>query len=173
MCDFILTLGNCVLTGWVPGSVLDVKARLLAEQLTLLEAEFHARVRHCELFEMQWEKKPENAPNVNAMTDYFNRVSLWVATQVAREESPKLQAKVVAKFIKVAEHLMILRNYNSCVQIMSGLSNVAIQRLKRLQKVTISDHPKDSFDELTPDDRLSIEFGSQNVNLFRTDWRQI
>lgn len=86
---------------------------------------------------MQWEKRPEEAPNVNAMTDHFNRVSLWVATQIAREESPKQQAKVVAKFIKVAEHLMTIRNYNSAVQIMSGLSNVAIQRLKRLQKVSM------------------------------------
>lgn len=57
-----------------------------------------------------------------------------MATQVLREETPRQQARLVAKFLRVAEKLFLLRNYSSCVEILSGLSNVAIQRLKRLQK---------------------------------------
>lgn len=103
--------------------------------MTLIEAQFHSRVHFSELLDMSWEKTPEKAMNVNAMTENFNRVGLWVATQIAREDTPKAQAKVVSKFLKVADHLLQLRNYNSCVQILSGLSNVAIRRLKKLQKV--------------------------------------
>ena len=57
-----------------------------------------------------------------------------MATQVLREETPRQQAKLVAKFLRIADKLFTMRNYSSCVEILSGLSNVAVQRLKKLQK---------------------------------------
>lgn len=68
------------------------------------------------------------------MTEHFNLIGLWVATQIVVEESPKQQAKVLTKFVQIAERLLLLRNYNSCVEILSGLSNVSVRRLKRLEK---------------------------------------
>ena len=53
--------------------------------------------------------------------EWFNTVSQWVATQVVVGTTVKKQASSWKKFIKVARHLLSLNNFNSLMQIMSGL----------------------------------------------------
>jgi hypothetical protein len=53
-----------------------------------------------------------------------------VATEILRRSDPREQAKVISKFIKIARLCYQLYNFNSLSEILTGLNNGAVIRLK-------------------------------------------
>lgn len=74
----------------------------MAEQLTLVEADYHNSIRINELVELRWQKNGELAPNVMRASSRFNRFSRIVSTQILTADSPKQRAKVIGHFLAVA-----------------------------------------------------------------------
>lgn len=72
------------------------------------------------------------------MINNFNHTSGWVISTILREEAQKLRYKVFEKFIKIAQRLADMRNFNSCFAILSGLNSVAIYRLKMTRKCSLT-----------------------------------
>ena len=78
-----------------------------------------------------------------------------MATEILQAGPPKLQAKMFSKFIRVAQRLLERRNYATCAQILSGVSNQAVQRLKKLSKqldwktVELYESLNDTFDPVS------------------------
>lgn len=70
------------------------------------------------------------------MTNFWNKVCSWVATAILRQDTPKDQAKIIKKFTKVAQHLMLLRNYSTASQIVAGIQHITIDRLHRYKEVS-------------------------------------
>jgi len=65
------------------------------------------------------------------MITRFNQVSNWVATEVLKESTLKKRIDSVIWFIKLAEKCLELNNLNAVFEVVSGLSQGHIQRLKQ------------------------------------------
>ena len=105
------------------------------------------KIRPYEL--LAWNKKEniKNAPNVAAAVDWFNRyfvgsyflklfffsVSMWVCTEILRRESVEERSVTIVNFINIGSRLKENHNFNSLMEIISGLhsgQNKEILRLK-------------------------------------------
>eukprot|EP01113_Clastostelium_recurvatum_P000408 TRINITY_DN1017_c0_g1_i4.p1 TRINITY_DN1017_c0_g1~~TRINITY_DN1017_c0_g1_i4.p1 ORF type:complete len:704 (-),score=187.22 TRINITY_DN1017_c0_g1_i4:302-2413(-) len=115
--------------------VLSVSSSSIANQLTLIQANMLARVLGNEFLKQAWQSplKETLAPNLSAACNRFNQVSYWAATEVILGATPKAQAKVMQKMIKIADKLYALNNFDTCMSIIAGLNNTAVTRLKKLQ----------------------------------------
>jgi len=61
-------------------------------------------------------------------------VSFWVATQIVIAPSARVRVEIIEKFIAVASKLLKYRNYLGVFQILSGLHNANIRRLRSCWK---------------------------------------
>ena len=108
-------------------------------QLTLIELEFLRAIDVHELVVSTWDPNTaENKPyrrNLDAFIERFNKVSYWVASEICCVEDVRLRGILLEKFIEVAKHCHEFKNYNTTISVMSGLSLVAVRRLKRSWEV--------------------------------------
>lgn len=113
-------------------SLMDIHPEELARQLTLIEYDLYKNIKPWECLNQSWAKKDKEtrAPNILAMIQRFNQVSNWVATEVVKVESVKQRAKVLQHVIEIAEYCKALNNFNAMMEIISGLQNSAVFRLK-------------------------------------------
>lgn len=134
-----------------PLEFLDIPNNRLAEQLTFKDAELFKRVipHHC--LGAVWARRDRKlgkggtiAPSVLATIDQFNRVSLRVIATILRTKELKssLRAKILQKWIDVAQELRQQKNFSSLKAIISGLQSHSVYRLKR----TWASLPKESID---------------------------
>jgi len=114
-------------TGFLPAWWM-IKNRVVAEQLTLLEHDTFNVVSFWELLGL--DERPE-VSNIGALASRFHEVSNWVSTQVLSVPSTKHQTQTLKKFIKICEILLDMNNFQSLMQIMTGLCNVNVVRLGR------------------------------------------
>ena len=70
-----------------------------------------------------------DAPNIMKLINRFNEIGYWIATEILTK-SEKVQVKVVRQFIRIGVHCLRLGNYNSLMEIVSGLNSSSISRLK-------------------------------------------
>lgn len=117
---------------WDAASLLDLSEDELARQLTVLDAHTFAQIRPCELLDCAWSKPRlrHRAPHVLAMIRSFNAVSGWVVAAVVRPPTVRERAAVMAKFVRIAQHLADMHNYNALTSILSGLNSSAVSRLR-------------------------------------------
>jgi len=109
-----------------------ISTSTLATQMTVMEQELFSAIKPGEFLKDSWHsiERDTRAPQLSALVKRFNDVSFWVATQVVMSSSVKHQTMTIRKFIKVAYKLFRFHNYNSLMQILSGLHNVSVNRLK-------------------------------------------
>ena len=77
-------------TGGFPKSVsnivTDVKYRVTAQQLTLMESLNFSEINISEVQKQVWNKMPEAAPNVRQMIAHFNRFSTYIIYAIVKVE---------------------------------------------------------------------------------------
>lgn len=114
-----------------PG-LLDLHPQELARQLTLNEIEIFRKIRPNECLGLAWSKKDGDAkaPNVKKMIERFNLVSGWVASEVVKPGEQKGRVEAITHFIQVANECKKLNNFNACMEILSGLEDASVHRLK-------------------------------------------
>jgi RasGEF domain len=122
-------------------SIDSLKPSVLAEQLTLVEASLFAHLKPLELLykvapppDKRANSTESLTPTLNALAHRFNTVSYWVATEVVMAASPKQQAARWKLFARVAKRLRELNNFNTLMQVITGLGNAAVARLKRAKE---------------------------------------
>uniref|UniRef100_A0A0X3PJZ8 Rap guanine nucleotide exchange factor 1 n=1 Tax=Schistocephalus solidus TaxID=70667 RepID=A0A0X3PJZ8_SCHSO len=97
-------------------SLLDVPAKLLAEQLTYLEAEKYKHLTLNELLDIR-SLVETKAPGVAACAAQFSALSNWAATLLL--EPPESQRERCAlKLLNTMDHLRALKNFNSFLAIL-------------------------------------------------------
>jgi len=105
----------------------------IARQLTLIEFHMFTQITPNELLNKLWlneDTKYKVAPHVVEMRSRFQDVANWTAiTILTAENKPKSRAKVMEKFIKIAENLKILKNYQTLYAILNGLNYTPVTRL--------------------------------------------
>uniref|UniRef100_A0A2K6DDV6 Ras-GEF domain-containing protein n=1 Tax=Macaca nemestrina TaxID=9545 RepID=A0A2K6DDV6_MACNE len=110
--------------------------RLLAEQLTLMDAELFKKVELYECLGSIWGRRTKKgnehvAPTVRATIAHFNRLANCVTTSCLGNHGMRAQDRVtvVEHWIKVARECLSLNNFSSVHAIVSALRSNPIHRL--------------------------------------------
>jgi len=142
-------------------NLLDISATALAEQLTYKEASMYRAIQPPELLNQNWSSanKRETAKNVVLMVERSNKVSYWVATEICMCKDLKKRVSALKRFINVAHKCYEAHNYNTTMEILGGLNNIAVTRLKKTwaelperyqlmwDKITVIMDTKNNFSE--------------------------
>eukprot|EP01112_Ceratiomyxa_fruticulosa_P016097 TRINITY_DN4828_c0_g4_i1.p1 TRINITY_DN4828_c0_g4~~TRINITY_DN4828_c0_g4_i1.p1 ORF type:complete len:1215 (+),score=257.42 TRINITY_DN4828_c0_g4_i1:149-3793(+) len=125
------------------------ETQVIAENMTLLEFELFKSIQPQELLSQSWVKrgKETNSPNVLRFIDHFNKVSRWVVTQVVRYHKLKDRIYMIKKMIVLAEEFLKIHNFSGAMEILAGLSNASVSRLKTTWE-GLDDKYHKSFEEL-------------------------
>jgi len=112
---------------------IDIEPLEIARQLSIIEFSLFQKIAPKELLNQKWTKveKETLAPGVISVTRRFNTVSWWIATMIVRINELKPRAAMMKRCIAIAEHCIALNNFNSAVEIISGLESSAVHRLKK------------------------------------------
>ena len=114
---------------------LSVSVKDLARNMCLLEMQMYQAIPVTECLNNRWsgKKAADSAPMIFRTIAHFNRTTMWVTTEVVRNTKikPKARAKIIAFFIKLAMELKSLNNLNGVMEIMAGLANASVKRLKK------------------------------------------
>ncbi|XP_023029887.2 uncharacterized protein isoform X1 [Leptinotarsa decemlineata] len=113
------------LTAW------DFDSTNLAEQLTMIDRDLFLKIQPSELNVLVWQGSSINAPNITAILEFSQRISSLLASEVLNNDSEKSRARLVARWINVANKCHRISNFHSCRTVLCGLQSPAIYRLKK------------------------------------------
>eukprot|EP01102_Stenamoeba_stenopodia_P012597 TRINITY_DN3999_c1_g1_i1.p1 TRINITY_DN3999_c1_g1~~TRINITY_DN3999_c1_g1_i1.p1 ORF type:complete len:905 (-),score=215.86 TRINITY_DN3999_c1_g1_i1:174-2888(-) len=112
-----------------------VKTSCIAQELTLIELEMCQKINTSEFLNNSWSGPDaiNTSPNLTNLAARFNAISLWVATEIIFVAPTKeRQIKMIKKFIRISQKLLQLNNFNSMMQVLAGIYNNSVDRLKLL-----------------------------------------
>lgn len=113
-------------------SIFDLSPASAVRALCLLEMDILRQIPAWELCSLAWVRKTceQEAPLVYEHICLFNKISNWVATEVVMCPSLEARASLIEKFITMARQAREWNNFNTCFQIVLGLHNPAVLKLK-------------------------------------------
>lgn len=113
-------------------SLLDYDPIELARQMTLIDHEQLSHVKSHEFLDTAWSKddKETRCPNLMAVIKRFNTVTFWVATEILQAPSKEARTNLVKHFILITKWLRKEKNYNGAFQVLAGLGQASVYRLK-------------------------------------------
>ncbi|XP_041487240.1 ras guanyl-releasing protein 3 isoform X1 [Microtus oregoni] len=120
----------------------------LAEHLTFLEHKSFRRISFTDYQSYVIHGCLENNPTLERSIALFNGISKWVQLMVLSKPSPQQRAEVITKFINVAQKLLQLKNFNTLMAVVGGLSHSSISRLKETHSHLSSEVTK-NWNEMT------------------------
>ncbi|KAJ3340677.1 hypothetical protein HDU93_006534 [Gonapodya sp. JEL0774] len=85
---------------------LGMSARILAEQLTLVDIHLFRAIKTCEFTVYLWghpDERSTRSRHLGEFIDRFNQVGFWAATTVLTQHQAKDRARVVEKLVRVAK----------------------------------------------------------------------
>ncbi|EDR27667.1 ras guanine nucleotide exchange factor, slime mold, putative [Entamoeba dispar SAW760] len=103
----------------------------IAKQLTMVDFGIYKNVRPTELFDCSFDKMKYRAPNVCKMLARVDEISHWIGTMILMFPDVEMRAKLMNKFISVADKLLTLQNYQALAGFYVGLE--AYSPISRLQ----------------------------------------
>ncbi|KAL9650385.1 hypothetical protein ABK040_016452 [Willaertia magna] len=120
-----------------------------ARQLTLIEYKFFSKIEPKEFLSGAWGKtsKYELATNIAYLTDRWNKMTQYIACVVLSNDDVKIRKKYITKFIEIADALREIKNFHAVTEILSGLSNVSVHRLKKTWS-SLSNDILEKYDKL-------------------------
>ncbi|XP_068174998.1 ral guanine nucleotide dissociation stimulator-like 1 isoform X2 [Antennarius striatus] len=134
---------------------LSFDADLVAEQLTYMDALLFKKVvpHHClgSIWSQRGKKhNKHSAPTVRATITQFNAVAACVVSTVLkhRQIRPHVRARVIQRWIDIAQECRIRKNFSSLRAIVSALQSNPLYRLKRAWACVHKDSMQ-TFEELS------------------------
>ena len=114
----------------------EVHPKDLAHHLTLVSVDLLKAIAPDEFVFYIWGKKsnPLTAritQNLQRLIERFNKIGLWVATEICACQDPRRRIAMVEKFIAVAKHLLKIQNFNDVIAVISGLQTIPVFKLKK------------------------------------------
>ncbi|XP_072176929.1 ral guanine nucleotide dissociation stimulator-like 1 [Diadema setosum] len=149
--------------------IREIDSRLLAEQLTLIEAELFRKVipQHClgSIWSRRDKKRGVDPVTVIATVNQFNDITMKVMSTILEDRAlrPLVRASIITKWIEVAQTCRELKNFSSLKAIISALQSHPIYRLRRAWNMV----PKSSL--ALYEDLASIFHDDNNFEA----WREI
>ncbi|KAM9066016.1 RAS guanyl-releasing protein 1 isoform 2-T5 [Sarcophilus harrisii] len=102
----------------------------LSEHLTYLEFKSFRRISFSDYQNYIVNSCVKENPTMERSIALCNGISQWVQLMVLSRPTPQLRAEVFIKFIKVAQKLHQLQNFNTLMAVIGGLCHSSISRLK-------------------------------------------
>ncbi|ORX97260.1 ras GEF [Basidiobolus meristosporus CBS 931.73] len=118
-------------------SIADIDPKDLAQQLTLLEQRLFVAIHINEFFNHSWcdkAVKDKMAPNLSGFIRWFNKIAYGISGIIVTTSSASARVTIVKRLIQAAQICLKIHNYNGCFEIVAGLEQSSVQRLKRLWK---------------------------------------
>ncbi|KAM6949025.1 RAS guanyl-releasing protein 2-like [Aplochiton taeniatus] len=119
----------------------------LAEHLTYLEYKSFCKILFQDYHSFVMHGCTVDNPILERFITLFNSVSQWIQLMVLSKPTAPQRAAVISHFIRVAQKLLQLQNFNTLMAVVGGLSNSSISRLKDTQ-THISAETSKVFDNL-------------------------
>ncbi|KAJ8281843.1 hypothetical protein COCON_G00043620 [Conger conger] len=120
----------------------------LAEHLTYLEYKSFCKILFQDYHSFVMHGCTVDNPILERFITLFNSVSQWIQLMVLSKPTAAQRATVISHFIRVAQKLLQLQNFNTLMAVVGGLSNSSISRLKDTQ-THISSETNKVFNNLT------------------------
>ncbi|XP_060746565.1 RAS guanyl-releasing protein 2 isoform X3 [Tachysurus vachellii] len=114
----------------------------LAEHLTYMEYKSFCKILFQDYHSFVMQGCTVDNPILERFITLFNRVSQWIQMMVLSKPTAQQRATVIGDFIKVAQRLLELQNFNTLMAVVGGLSNSSMSRLKDTQALISSDARK-------------------------------
>lgn len=129
--------------------LFGVSVAELARQLTLIEWDLWEAIKPWEFLNQAWTKKDKEtkAPGIHMLIKHFNYIASWAASSVVSLEALKERVRVIERFVDLASACRDLGNFNAVMEIVSGLGNAGVFRLKQTW-AELSSYHKTSFEQL-------------------------
>ncbi|NWZ60941.1 GRP2B protein, partial [Haliaeetus albicilla] len=108
-----------------------LEASELAEHLTHLEHRAFARVHLQDYRSFARRGCAAGSPALQRVIALSNGVSRWVQLLVLSPPAPPQRARVLTRFLHVAQRLLELRNFNTLMAVVGGLGHGSITRLRQ------------------------------------------
>ncbi|XP_054914546.1 RAS guanyl-releasing protein 2 isoform X2 [Poeciliopsis prolifica] len=105
----------------------------LAEHLTFLEYKSFCKILFQDYHSFVMHGCTVDNPILERFITLFNSVSQWIQLMVLSKPTAPQRAAVISHFIRVAQKLLHLQNFNTLMAVVGGLSNSSISRLKDTQ----------------------------------------
>jgi len=117
----------------VANFVLNFEPKVVAEHLTVIEEANLKKIDFRELVGQGWNKRDaeKRTPNLLAFIRHFNKITSWVTAEIILADKKSNRVLVIKHFIKIAQICYEMKNYNTVMEIISGLESPPISRLKR------------------------------------------
>ncbi|KAM4531866.1 ral guanine nucleotide dissociation stimulator-like 1 [Odontesthes bonariensis] len=130
------------------GGIMDFSAAAIAEQLTRMDSALFVKVMPYQCLGCVWsqrDKKENMSPTIRATIAQFNAITNQVimsllcqpddfggtSCRLPAASSPAQRARVIEKWIKVAQDCRRLKNFSSLKAILSALQSNAVYRLRK------------------------------------------
>ncbi|KAF6720584.1 Ral guanine nucleotide dissociation stimulator-like 1 [Oryzias melastigma] len=153
-----------------PGGIMDFSTLSIAEQLTRMDSALFVKVVLYQCLGCVWsqrDKKENMSPTIRATITQFNAVTNQVMASLlcppvdparGASTSPAQRARVIEKWIKVAQDCRRLKNFSSLKAILSALQSNAVYRLRKTWAAV-------SRDSMAAFDNLCDTFPDENCVL--------
>ncbi|KAK9766316.1 hypothetical protein K7432_004692 [Basidiobolus ranarum] len=118
-------------------SIADIDPKDLAQQLTLLEQRLFFAIHLNEFFNHSWcdrAIKDRMTPNLSGFIRWFNKIAYGISGLIVTTNSSSARVTIVKRLIQAAQICLKIHNYNGCFEIVAGLEQSSVQRLKGLWK---------------------------------------
>ncbi|KAG7279687.1 hypothetical protein CRUP_011619 [Coryphaenoides rupestris] len=156
------------------GDIMDFSAPSIAEQLTRMDSDLFGRVVPYQCLGCVWsqrDKKDNMSPTIRTTIAQFNAVTNRVISSLLCSPGPAaappprgappaalLRARVIEKWIKVAQECRRLKNFSSLRAILSALQSNAVYRLRKTWSLVNRDNMAifDNLWETFPDENCVL-----------------
>eukprot|EP01103_Thecamoeba_quadrilineata_P009286 TRINITY_DN1901_c0_g1_i2.p1 TRINITY_DN1901_c0_g1~~TRINITY_DN1901_c0_g1_i2.p1 ORF type:complete len:490 (-),score=122.29 TRINITY_DN1901_c0_g1_i2:44-1513(-) len=112
--------------------VSAMKSSEIAQALNAVDLELVRDLQPTEFLEQAWQAPDREtlAPCLTHLAERFNLISMWISTQILINNDRKNQIRLLSKFVRAAKYLFDMNNFQTMMQIISGINNISVQRLK-------------------------------------------
>ncbi|XP_039677482.1 RAS guanyl-releasing protein 2-like isoform X4 [Perca fluviatilis] len=126
----------------------------LAEHLTYLEYKSFCKILFQDYHSFVMHGCTVDNPILERFITLFNSVSQWIQLMVLSKPTAPQRAAVISHFIRVAQKLLQLQNFNTLMAVVGGLSNSSISRLKDTQSHISAETNKVSLDQYHTEEEI-------------------
>ena len=119
--------------------ILEWSEYEIARQITLITQFLFLKIEVKELISSNWTKpdKYKISPSIMKLIDRFNNLSLWICEEILSYDYKETRAKVIEKFLKIANICRKLNNFNDCINVVTSLNSLPVKILKKSWEIVL------------------------------------
>ena len=117
-------------------SIIDWKTEEIGDELISVTKKLLKKIEKKELYRAIYLKKDKNieSPNVIENINNFNKLTFFIIEDIISYDNASDRAKIIDKWIQVADYCKSKKDYNDCIAINSALNSFIIQGLELTNK---------------------------------------